>query len=57
MKHVLVHLQMLDMKIHNLNVFPGTIFGGFKILYALYLQPLYKAMIAELQHDLYTSTS
>jgi len=42
--HLPVERQISEMKEYGLNVSAGTIFGGLKKIYSLYLQPLYEAM-------------
>jgi transposase len=42
--HLPVERQISEMKEYGLNVSAGTIFGGLKKIYSLYLQPLYSAM-------------
>ncbi|MFQ5835942.1 MAG: IS66 family transposase [bacterium] len=42
--HLPVERQLAEMKEYGLNVSAGTIFGGLKKIYSLYLQPLYEAM-------------
>ncbi len=42
--HLPVERQISEMKEYGLDVPAGTIFGGLKKIYSLYLQPLYSAM-------------
>jgi len=42
--HLPVERQVSEMKEYGLDISPGTIFGGFKKIYSLYLKPLYEAM-------------
>jgi len=42
--HLPVERQISEMKEYGLNIPAGTIFGGLKKRYSLYLQPLYEAM-------------
>ena len=49
MMHLPVQRQLLDMKLHNLPVSAGTIFGSFEKLHSLYLEPLYQAMATQLR--------
>jgi transposase len=50
MNHTPVNRQLTEMKMNNVNVSAGTIFGGFKYLYEHYLEPLYSAMESEIQN-------
>ena len=49
MMHLPVQRQLLDMKLNNLPVSAGTIFGSFEKLHSLYLEPLYRAMAIQLR--------
>ena len=49
MMHLPVQRQLLDMKLNNLPVSAGTIFGSFEKLHSLYLEPLYQAMAIQLR--------
>lgn len=49
MMHLPVERQLREMKMHSLIVPAGTIFGGFKKLHSLYLEPLYQAMATQLR--------
>lgn len=42
--HLPVERQVSEMKEYGLDISPGTIFGGFKKIYSLYLKPLYEVM-------------
>lgn len=47
--HLPIQRQLAEMEDYGLTVSGGTIFGGFKKIYQLYLQPLYQAMALELR--------
>lgn len=47
--HLPVERQLAQMKEYGLIVSAGTIFGGFKKIYLLYLRPLYQALAVELR--------
>ena len=42
--HLPIERQISEMKEYGLNISSGTIFGGLKKIYSLYLKPLYSAM-------------
>ena len=42
--HLPIERQISEMKEYGLDISAGTIFGGFKKIYLLYLKPLYSAM-------------
>lgn len=49
MNHLPVERQLFEMRQHGLPISSGTIFGGLKKIYSLYLEALYQAMERQLR--------
>ena len=48
-QHVPVQRQIFAAQQEGINLIPGTVFGGLKTIYEIYLQPLHEQLIVELQ--------
>ncbi len=51
-QHIPIQRQIFDMQQHEVNMIPGTVFGGLKTIFGTYLEPLYKELIIELQNGI-----
>jgi len=48
-QHVPVQRQIFAAQQEGINLIPGTVFGGLKTIYEIYLMPLYEQLIIELR--------
>ena len=48
-QHIPVQRQIFAAQQNGINLIPGTVFGGLKIIYETHLKPLYEQLIVELQ--------
>jgi len=51
-QHMPIQRQIFDMQQHDVNMIPGTVFGGLKTIFGTYLKPLYEELIIELRNGI-----